>query len=64
MVVSAPACRDPWQVPAAPASDCISMTSTGFPKMLVLPLADHSSTFSAITEEGVMGKMAATSVNA
>ena len=25
VVVRAPACREPWQVPAAPASDCIWM---------------------------------------
>ena len=28
VVVRAPACREPWQVPAAPASDCIWITST------------------------------------
>ena len=55
VVVRAPACREPWQVPAAPASDCIWMTSTVEPNRFFRPLADHSSTFSAMGEEGVMG---------
>ena len=55
VVVRAPACREPWQVPAAPASDCIWMTSTVEPNRFFFPLADHSSTFSAMGEEGVMG---------
>ncbi len=33
------------------------------PKMFFLPLADQSSTYSAIGDDGVMGYMAATSVN-
>ena len=55
VVVRAPACREPWQVPAAPASDCIWITSTGVPNRFFFPLADHSSTFSAMGEDGVMG---------
>ena len=55
VVVRAPAAREPWTVPEAPASDCISTTFTRSPKMLVLPSADHLSDTSAITEEGVMG---------
>ena len=37
VVVRDPACRDPCTAPAAPASDCISETCTGMPKMFVLP---------------------------
>ncbi|OPZ60771.1 MAG: hypothetical protein BWY87_00265 [Deltaproteobacteria bacterium ADurb.Bin510] len=41
--------------PAAPPSDCISATMTLLPKMFLRPKADHSSTYSAMVEEGVMG---------
>ena len=51
VVVSAPACSEPRQVPAAPASDYIWITSTVEPNRFFRPLADHSSTFSAIGEE-------------
>ena len=37
MVVRAPAAREPWTVPAAPASDCISTTLTVVPKMFFWP---------------------------
>ena len=37
VVVSAPACSAPWTAPAAPPSDCISMTSGTTPQMLVRP---------------------------
>ena len=53
--VSAPACRDPWNAPAAPASDCISITFTVLPKMFLRPAACQSSTCSAIGEDGVIG---------
>ena len=55
VVVSAPAWAAPWQVPAAPASDCIWITSTVDPNRFFRPLADHSSTFSAMGDDGVMG---------
>ena len=55
VVVSAPACNDPCTAPAAPASDCISCTSTVSPKMFLRPAAAHSSTYSAIVDDGVMG---------
>ena len=55
MVVRAPAAREPWTVPAAPASDCISMTLTGWPKIFFLPAAAHWSTLSAMGLDGVMG---------
>ena len=41
VVVSAPACSEPWTVPAAPASLCISTTSGMPPQMLVLPSLAH-----------------------
>src|SRR5690554_4117833 len=50
--------------PAAPASDCISVTWTGWPNMFFCPRDAHSSTSSAIGDDGVIGKIAATSVNA
>ncbi len=49
---------------AAPASDCISTTLTGCPKIFFLPCADHSSTPSAIGVDGVIGYIDATSVKA
>ena len=62
--VNAPACNEPWNAPAAPASDCISTTLTCCPNIFSLPCEAHSSTNSAIVEEGVIGYIAATSVNA
>ena len=53
----------PRERAAAPASDCISCTNTGCPKMFFLPAADHSSTYSAIVDDGVIGYIAATSLN-
>ena len=64
VVVSAPACNEPWNAPAAPASDCISTTLTFCPNIFFLPCADQSSTASAMFEDGVIGNIAATSVNA
>ncbi len=55
LVVSAPPCKEPCTVPAAPASDCISTTFTCWPNRFFFPSADHLSVTSAITEEGVMG---------
>ena len=55
VVVSAPAESAPCTVPAAPASDCISAILTVCPKMFFLPYAAHSSTDSAIGEDGVIG---------
>ena len=52
VVVSAPACSAPWTAPAAPPSDCISMTSGTVPQMFVLPCADHSSANSPIGDDG------------
>ena len=55
VVVNAPACKDPCTDPAAPASDCISTNLTGTPKIFFIPLEAHSSVYSAIGEEGVIG---------
>ena len=37
VVVRAPAWSAPWTAPAAPPSDCISMTSGTMPQMFFLP---------------------------
>ena len=55
VVVSAPAVREPWTAPAAPPSDCMTETFTGWPNIFFRPSADHLSDSSAITEDGVMG---------
>ena len=55
VVASAPLVSAPCNAPAAPASDCISVTLTLFPKQFSLPAACHSSMFSAIGEDGVIG---------
>ena len=55
VVVIAPAAREPWTVPAAPASDCISLTTTWLPKIFSCPAAAHWSTESAIGLDGVIG---------
>ena len=54
-VAKLPASSAPCTAPAAPASDCISTNFTGWPNRFSLPLADHSSVFSAIGEDGVIG---------
>ena len=59
-----PACAAPCTVPAAPASDCISTTFTLLPNIFFLPAADHASMYSAIGEDGVIGKIPANSVKA
>ena len=59
-----PACAAPWTVPAAPASDCISTTLTFVPKIFLRPAADQASTYSAIVDDGVIGKIPANSVKA
>ena len=43
VVVSAPACNEPWTAPAAPASLCISTTSGTVPKMFLRPAAAQAS---------------------
>ncbi len=55
VVASAPRVVAPWSVPAAPASDCISMTSGTVPQRLGRPAADQRVASSAIGEAGVIG---------
>ncbi len=62
VVVKAPLCRAPCTAPAAPSSDCICCTTGIWPQMFFRPWAAQASASSAIVEEGVMGKMAQTSL--
>jgi len=55
VVLRAPAWRAPCVAPAAPPSDCISMTEGTVPHTFGRPWAAHSSASSAIVELGVMG---------
>ena len=55
VVASAPACSAPWTAPAAPASDCISMTLGTRPQRFGRWLADHSSANSPMGDAGVIG---------
>jgi len=55
VVVRAPVCREPWTVPAAPPSDCISWTRGIAPHRLTFFSAAHWSANSPIGEEGVIG---------
>jgi hypothetical protein len=55
VVESEPACKAPWQAPAAPPSLCISITVGTVPQMLVFCSADHWSAHSPMLDDGVMG---------
>jgi len=55
VVDRAPAWSAPCMAPAAPPSDCISMTEGTWPQMFSRSKADHSSASSAIGELGVIG---------
>ena len=55
VVLSAPPWSAPCMAPAAPASDCISMTLGIVPHTFFSFSADHSSASSAIVELGVIG---------
>ena len=55
VVVSAPACSEPWAAPAAPPSLCISITVGTSPQMFGFRSPDHWSASSAIVDEGVIG---------
>ena len=54
VVDNPPACKLPCNALAAPPSDCISITRSGCPKIFFLPWEAHTSTTSAIVEEGVI----------
>src|SRR5208337_1427842 len=62
VVVSAPLCREPWTAPAAPPSACISCTTGTAPQIFLMPSAAQASASSAIVEDGVIGKIAHTSL--
>ena len=62
VVASAPAWMAPWTAPAAPPSDCISETCGTVFQRLGTPWAAHSSECSPMFDEGVIGKMAITSL--
>ena len=55
VVESAPAVRAPCTAPAAPASDCISVTCGTVPQRFLRPIEENSSASSPMGEEGVMG---------
>ncbi len=55
VVASAPFRLAPCSVPAAPASDCMAMTSGTPPQRFVRPAALHVSEASPIGEAGVIG---------
>jgi len=55
VVVKLPACSAPWTAPAAPASDCISVTRGTRPQMFLSPRALLISEISPMFDEGVMG---------
>ena len=55
VVVSEPAWSAPCTAPAAPPSDCISMTAGTSPHRFGRPFADHSSESSPIADAGVIG---------
>ena len=64
VVARAPFWSAPCMAPAAPPSDCISMTSGTWPQRLGCFAAAQSSAYSAIGEAGVMGKIEMTSLSA
>ncbi len=55
VVVRAPAWSAPWTAPAAPPSDCISVTDGTVPQMFLRPFAAHSSAHSPMLDDGVIG---------
>jgi hypothetical protein len=55
VVVSDPAWSAPCTAPAAPPSDCISITAGTSPQRFTFPFADHSSASSPMAEAGVIG---------
>ncbi len=62
VVLSEPACSAPCTAAAAPASDCISTTTGTVPQRFFLPAALQASACSAMGLDGVIGKMAMTSL--
>ena len=62
VVVRAPLWSAPCTAPAAPPSDCICWMTGIWPQMFLIPCAAQASASSAIVDEGVIGKMAQTSL--
>mmetsp|Transcript_85717 Transcript_85717/g.242757 ORF Transcript_85717/g.242757 Transcript_85717/m.242757 type:complete len:336 (+) Transcript_85717:2405-3412(+) len=56
-----PAATEPWRAPAAPASDWSCWTLRRPPQMFLTPATDQASQISAMGDEGVIGKMKASS---
>lgn len=50
-----PDAKDPWTAPAAPPSDYIISTETTFPKIFGFLKVIHSSAYSPIALDGVIG---------
>ena len=55
VVARLPPCKAPCTAPAAPPSDCISMTVGTAPQRFVRPSEDQASAFSAMLDDGVIG---------
>ena len=62
VVVRAPLCSEPCTAPAAPPSDCICCTTGTLPQMFSMPSEAQASANSAIVDDGVIGKIAETSL--
>ena len=62
VVISVPVCRAPCTAPATPPSLCSWLMDGVVPQMFFFPFTAHSSQFSAMGEEGVMGYIAMVSL--
>ena len=62
VVIRVPVCNAPWTAPATPPSLCSWLIDGVVPQIFFLPFTAHSSQFSAIGEEGVMGYIAIVSL--
>ena len=62
VVVRAPLWSAPCTAPAAPPSDCICWMDGTCPQMFLIPCAAQASASSAIVDDGVIGKIAKTSL--
>lgn len=62
VVISVPVCNAPCTEPATPPSLCSWLMDGVVPQMFFLPFTAHSSQFSAMGEEGVMGYIAIVSL--
>src|SRR5215212_1403851 len=62
VVHSAPACSAPWIAPAAPPSDCISITRGTPPQRVGVRRGGHSSESAPSVDDGVIGEIGITSL--